>query len=141
MPRAAQTEIRLRLVVEAPVPGVVYSLQDKQNQPVDAKSSASSTPLAFEFPVRLTAGNGFSGHHVRREGATRRFVYVAVGKQAGDATSCWDRRMKIDIHTITPELLDEAVRGKVLEATIAGAGKDGTPACATVSPIRGWRGV
>lgn len=141
VPRAALAEIRMRVVVEAPVPGVVYSLQGKQNQPIDAKSSANSMPLAFEFPVRIVTGRSFSGAHVRREGPTRRFIYVAVGKQAGDASLCWDRRMKIDIHTITKRLLDEAVSGKVLEASIAGAGKDGTPACATVSPIRAWRAV
>jgi hypothetical protein len=141
MPRAAQTEIRMRLIVEAPVSGVVYSLQNKQNQPIDAKCSAGNASLVFEFPVRLATGNRFSGEHVRREGPTRRSIYVAVGKQAGDATSCWDRRIKIDIHTITRSLLDEALNGKILEASIRGAGQDGTPACATVSPTRAWRAV
>ena len=61
------------------------------------------------------------------------FIYIAIGKQAGDAASPWSRRMKIDIHTITQSLLDQALAGKVLEATIPGTGKDGTPACATVA--------
>jgi Family of unknown function (DUF5990) len=137
--RAEQIEIRLRLVVEAPVSGVVYSLQNKRNQPVDAKRSTSPAPLVFEFPIRLGAGPSFTGEHVRREGPKRRFVYVAIGKQAGDTTSCWDRRMKIDIHTIAQPLLDKAVKGTVLEGAVAGAGRDGAPACATVALIRGWR--
>jgi hypothetical protein len=41
--------------------------------------------------------------------------------------------MKIDIHDITPELLDRAANEKaVIETTVIGTDKDGTPACATV---------
>jgi ABC-type sugar transport system substrate-binding protein len=36
--------------------------------------------------------------------------------------------MKIDVHTIGVELVAAAVRGKVLEVVVAGAGADGTPA-------------
>jgi hypothetical protein len=39
MARPPQTEIRMRLVIENPVAGVVHSLQSKENQPVDAKAS------------------------------------------------------------------------------------------------------
>jgi hypothetical protein len=139
--RADQSEITLRLVIEAPVPDVVYSLQDPKNQPVDARRSKRGAPIVFEFPIRVAPGPRFSGDQVRREGPERRFVYVAIGKQAGDATSCWDRRMKIDIHTIAQRLLDQAAKGRILEAVIAGTGTDGTPTCATVKPLRAWRAV
>ena len=43
--------------------------------------------------------------------------------------------MKIDIHDIDPGLLAEAAAGKgVIEITVEGTAKDGTPACATVRP-------
>lgn len=140
MARAPQPELRLRVVVEDPVAGVLHSLQDPRNHPIAAQRSTGA-PLVFEFAVRVAAGPRFLGAQVRREGPTRRFVYVAVGKPAGDAASCWERRMKIDIHTIAQPLIDQAVAGKVLEVVVAGAGKDGTPACATVTPKRAWRAV
>jgi hypothetical protein len=140
MPRADQTEIRMRLVIDSPVPGVAYSLQDKKSQPVDVKVSKGPA-LAFEFPIRIADGPKFFGEQVRSEGPERRFVYIAIGEQAGQKGSCWSRRMKIDIHTIPQALLDKAVRGKVLEATLKGTGKDGTPSCATVSPSQPWRAV
>jgi hypothetical protein len=48
--------------------------------------------------------------------------------------------MKIDIHDIDRALLDSAMQGGVLEATINGTASDGSPACATIRPVR-WRVV
>jgi hypothetical protein len=138
MARPPQTEIRIRLVIENPVAGVVHSLQNKDNTPVDAKASEAGAALTFEFPVRIAAGPKFYGEQVRSEGPERRFAYIAIGQLAGDKASCWSRRMKVDIHDIPRPLLDEAAQGKVLEGTIEGTGRDGTPACATVL-CRSWR--
>ena len=138
MARPPQTEIRMRLVLERPVPGVLHSLQDKKSQPVDPKVSASGEPLAFDFAVRIAPGPKFVGEQVRAEGPERRFVYVAVGGQAGDRASPWSRRMKIDIHDIPETLLDRAIAGGVLEGTIDGTLPDGSPACATIRPVT-WR--
>jgi hypothetical protein len=140
MARAARTEICMRLVIEDPVPGVVHSLQDKKSQPIDAKSSSGGEALTFDFRIRLAAGPKFYGEHVRTEGPERRFVYIAVGQQAGEGDSCWNRRMKINIHDIAPALLAKARNGKVLEALVQGTGKDCTPACASV-PVGSWRAV
>ncbi|HVY88114.1 MAG TPA: DUF5990 family protein [Hyphomonadaceae bacterium] len=141
MPKADQTEIRLRIVIENPVPGVAHSLQDKKNHPVDAKSSKGGKPLSFEFPVRIADGPKFYGEQVRPEGPERRFVYIAIGTLAGDPASCWTRRMKIDIHDIRPVLLEKAKKGKTLEIVINGTGKDGSPACATVKAEQSWKAV
>ena len=70
---------------------------------------------------------------MRSEGPERRFVYIGIGQGAGQKNTPWSRRMKIDIHTIPQALLDKAAKGKTLEAVINGTGKDGSPACATVS--------
>jgi hypothetical protein len=73
-----------------------------------------------------------------------RFVYVNAGTLAGQADSCWTRRAKVKTAGITPALVDEtlATPGAVLEARIAGAGRDGTPCCATVPLLDGgWRVV
>jgi hypothetical protein len=133
MARADQTEIRMRIVIDNPVAGVLHSLQSKDGYPLDPKRAQPSEPLAFEFPVRIAAGPQFFGDQIRREGPTRRFVYIRIGQSAGDHLSRWSRRMKIDIHDIDAALLAEAASGKIVQITVDGTGKDGTPACATVA--------
>ena len=129
-------EITLRLTIEDPVAGVRYSLQDKASQPVCALTAAAA-PLSFDVPVRVAdgpKGPRFLGPFVRSEGPERRFVYVAIGAQAGDRGSAWSRRAKIDIHTLPAELLARALDGAVLEARLPGRDKAGAPACATLKP-------
>jgi len=132
----ADTPITLRLTIADPVPGVRYSLQ-KDDAPFEPVTAADA-PLSFEVPIRLSDDNRVLGPFVRREGPARRFVYIRIGQSAGDHASCWTRRAKIDIHDIPPALLDKARAGAVLEVVLPGKGKDGTPACATVRPVKGW---
>jgi hypothetical protein len=139
MPRPEQTEIRARLVIEQPVPGVLHSLQ-QDDAPHDPKRSERGEPLSFDFPLRVADGPKFFGPFVRREGPMRRFVYVCIGTYAGDAESEWGRRMKIDIHDIDSGLLERAKQGGVLQGTFNGTAKDGSPACATIKPVI-WRVV
>jgi hypothetical protein len=139
MARADQTEIRARIVIEQPVPAVTHSLQE-DDAPLDPKTSRAGEPLAFDFPLRIAPGPKFFGPQVRREGPVRRFVYIRIGTSAGQHLSPWSRRMKIDIHDVDPPLLDKAARGGVLQGTINGTGRDGSPACATIKPVR-WRVV
>jgi hypothetical protein len=134
MSRADQIPVRMRIVIENPVPGVLHSLQSKEGHPLDPKRSKAGEPLTFDFPVRLAPGPKFFGDQVRREGPARRFVYIRIGQAAGDHLSPWSRRMKIDIHDLDPALLDRAAAGGgVVQITVQGTGKDGTPACATVA--------
>ncbi|RZI99928.1 MAG: hypothetical protein EON90_09615 [Brevundimonas sp.] len=135
----ADTPITLRLTITDPVPGVRYSLQqdDMPFEPV----TASDAPLSFDVPIRLSEDGRFLGPFVRREGPTRRFVYIRIGTSAGDHASEWSRRAKIDIQDIPAALLDQARAGKVLEVGLPGRGKDGSPACATVRPTINWRVV
>jgi hypothetical protein len=136
MPKADQTEIPMLIVIENPVPGVLHSLQTGDTGVLDPKRSNAGEPLNFDFPVRIAPGPKFFGDQVRREGPTRRFVYIRIGTSAGDHASEWSRRMKIDIHDTPQDLLDRAMAGEgVVELTIDGTGKDGTPACATVKVV------
>jgi len=120
-----------------PWAGVVHSLQDKKNHPIDSKLSGDGADLIFDFGIRVAPGPRFLGEHVRSEGPERRFVYICVGKSAGDPSSCWSRRMKIDIHDVPAALLEQALKGQTLVASIPGTATDGTPSCATVRP-RSW---
>lgn len=136
----ADTPITLRLTIADPVAGLHYSLQDKKNAPVDAVI-AGEGPLSFDVRVRLSDDGRMLGPFVRTEGPTRRFVYIAIGGQAGGDEPVFSRRAKIDVHDIPADLLTLAREGHVLEAVVPGRGKDGSPACATVQPIKGWRQV
>lgn len=94
--------------------------------------------MAFELPITLQADGRMTGPFVRREGSVRRFVYIRIGTSAGDHAAAWSRRAKIDIHDIPRGLL---VPDALLEVHLPGRGKDGSPACATVRPVIGWRAV
>lgn len=132
-----QIPVQMRIVIETPVPGVLHSLQSKDGHPLDPKVTQSGEPLTFDFPVRVAPGPKFFGEQVQREGPTRRFVYIRIGQSAGDPSSPWSRRMKIDIHDLEQALLDRATEaGGVVEMIVNGTGKDGSPACATVRPTR-----
>ena len=135
----ADTPINLRLTIADPVPGVRYSLQkdDAPHEPV----TATEAPLSFDVPILLADDNRMLGPFVRREGKERRFVYIRIGTSAGDHASEWSRRAKIDIHGIPPALLERARAGAVLEVVLPGKGKDGSPACATVRTVEGWKAV
>jgi hypothetical protein len=130
--------ITLRLEIRDPVPGVAYSLQTKTGAPVKAVV-AGGGPIAFDVPVRLAPGPRFLGDFVRSEGPTRRFVYIAIGGQAGQSPSPCSGRAKVDIQDVPDDLLAEALAGKVLAVTLPGRGKGGGPALATLKPIDGWR--
>ena len=136
MARADQVPVQLRIAIESPVAGVLHSLQAKDGHPLDPKGSKTGEPLSFDVPIRVAPGPKFFGDQVRREGPIRRFVYVRIGQSAGDPKSPWSRRMKIDIHDLGQDLLDRASSaGGVIQITVNGTAKDGSPACATVRPI------
>lgn len=136
MAQTGHSVINLRIVIERPVIGVLHSLQAKDESPLDPKCSREGEALPFDFQIRMGAGPKFFGDQVRREGPVRRFVYIRVGQLAGDPTSPWSRRMKIDIHDIGNDLLDLAAKsGGVIETTVIGTASDGTPTCATVRPM------
>jgi hypothetical protein len=137
---AAGQTIMLRLRIRDPVSGVAYSLQDKKSQPVEP-AIAGPGPIAFDVPVRVAPGPRFLGEFVRSEGPERRFVYIAIGEQAGQNPCVWSRRIKVDIHALPADLIAAALAGKVLEADLPGRDKDGGPACATLRPLQGWRAV
>ncbi len=135
-----ESAITLRLTIADPVPGVRYSLHDPKSIPVEPRT-AEAGPLVFDVPVRLHPDGRLTGPFVRREGPSRRFVYIAIGTAAGDWGSIWSRRAKIDVHNIPAALLDQARTGRILAVDLPGHDCKGGPACATVRPLDGWRAL
>lgn len=137
MGKEAQIEIPMRIVIENPAAGVLFSLQSGDAGVLDPKRSANGEPLAFDFVVRVAPGAKFFGDQIRREGPERRFVYIRVGQSAGDFASPFSGRMKIDVHDTPQNLLDRAMAGEGgVELVVDGTGRNGGPAYATVKVVR-----
>lgn len=129
---AARRQLILRLVLTAPPPGVLFSLQDKDGSPVDAVMS-DGLDLAFDIPVDVADGDGgprYFGPFVRANSGEK-FVYIASGGQAGQKNTEWTRRLKVMLASIPADL---AANGGRIEARIPGTMKDGGPVCAAYRP-------
>ncbi|HEX6163101.1 MAG TPA: DUF5990 family protein [Vicinamibacterales bacterium] len=137
-------EAAFRITVLDPPRGVVFRLQRGRSELVPP-SKESGSALTFDFTLRVESG---ADGQLRLLGPfaqgppAKRFVYVNSGKQAGQAESCWDRRAKVQLGSVDASLIEQATTsGAVIEAQIAGTGRDGGPACATVPLVSGWRVV
>jgi hypothetical protein len=134
-------ELTLRIRIEHPPRDVDFALQKGSGagyQPVQTQRS-NGDDLVFEFePVIRQAKSGSGpalvGPFVQGP-PEQRFVYIDIGTRAGQADSCWSRRLKIPLSGIDAQAIE---RGGVLEARVPGTGRDGTPSCATVKGFTGW---
>ncbi len=141
-------DLLLRIVVEAPVPGVAMALQrgPSATATLIGPIHASAEVLTFDFEVTVS-GSGVDGAP-RLLGPfvqgppTGRFVYVNSGTYAGETGSIWQRRAKVPLTGLSWPPIEALPPGGRLEARIAGKARDGGPACASVALLPpGWRGV
>lgn len=135
MAGGGKDNVTLHLSVLTPPKGVAHCLQGKDGENVDIRMSTGKT-MDFEIPIRLEEGKSgwrFLGDHVRTEGKTRRFVYVAIGQGAGQKDTLWSRRAKVDLPEITAAMTKKASAGMLaLDGSYEGTDKKGEPSCATV---------
>lgn len=142
MPRALQPALRLRITVVEPAAGVAMKMQVGRCELADPVTKRVDA-LVFEFTVNVADARckppRFVGPYTQGP-ADGRFVYINVGTSAGQSGSAWTRRIKVPLYSITPALLDDALAapGGVLATRIAGTGRDGSPACATVPLLTPW---
>ncbi len=142
--KAQARELMLRIIVEQPPPGVDYALQKGSGSLYERvqKQRSEGSDLAFEFTpiIRDGVSDGMAalgGPFV--QGPPRlRFVYIDIGACAGQADSCWSRRLKIPLAGLSMKML---AAGGVFEARVPGTGRDGGPSCATVKDFEGWKPV
>jgi uncharacterized protein DUF5990 len=141
-----ERELNLRIILESPPAGVDYALQKGRGGDYETIQTQRSKgrDLHFEFKVRAKAGGkgaapNFLGPFV--QGPTgERFVYIDIGTYAGQTGTCWSRRLKIPLRGITWQMIEGLTDAEsFLETHVAGAGKDGSPSCATPKPFRGWK--
>jgi hypothetical protein len=120
---------------------VVFALQRGRRE-LGPAALSSGKDLRFDFTLlanRAPDGSPrFSGEFVQGP-AGGKFVYVNSGTLAGQAGSCWTRRAKVGLQTLSWATLDRALaaEGRLLQARIAGVSGDGGPACASVPLLDG----
>ena len=137
----ADREVALRIVLIDPPSGVLFALQRGKAEIVSPTLSKGKD-LAFELTARVQEGKdspNFLGPFVQGPRGGK-FIYVRSGTLAGQADTGWTRRAKVGLQGITRKLIDRATAGsgRVLEARIAGTGRDGGPSCGTVPLSSGW---
>lgn len=109
-----------------------------------APTAHSAARALFELvvPVRETPQGSLLTGTLIQGPAGSKFIYVNIGRQAGDASSPFDRRVKVSLAGVSVALLQRAMeRDAALEVEYSGIGPDGTPACATVPLDPDWHVV
>jgi len=136
-------EIGIRIRVLRPLAGVSMQVQrgrDELLPPIQENDKE----LVFEFPITVDLSSGdpnFLGKYAQGP-KDQRFIYVNSGTYAGQHHSCWARRAKISLMSVTrPQVEDLIASNGRLETSFPGTGgRDGGPTCATVKGIE-WRVV
>jgi hypothetical protein len=95
-----EAEVRLRMVLTSPPPGVDFGIQSGKGSKYQTIQTQRSKGKDLSFDCTITAKDNrddglpnFLGPLVQ-EPPTGRFIYIDVGKLAGHADSYWERRIK-----------------------------------------------
>ena len=126
-------EIRLRIILKRPTPGVDFALQKgggSKYETVQKQRSSANADLKFEFPVTAKSDKDgapdFFGPFVQGVRGDR-YVYIDIGTYAGQTHTEWGRRLKVPLSRITWELVNSQ---STLVGDIPGTARDGGPSCA-----------
>ena len=136
-------EIAVRIRVLDPPAGVAMKVQRGKDELLDPIGE-SGPDLVFEFPINVDISGGspnFLGKYAQGP-RDARFVYVNSGTYAGQHITCWGRRAKLPLMSVTSQQIDDLLSnpGAVLETAFQGTGRDGGPTCASVKGLE-WRVV
>ncbi|WP_109488997.1 DUF5990 family protein [Occallatibacter savannae] len=142
-----ERELTFRVVLEKPPAGVDFALQKGKGSQYEIvqKQRSKGNDLRFEFTARAVLdGEGDApnllGQFVQGQPESR-FVYIGIGRFAGQTGTEWSRRLKVPLSGVSAEMVNEVGRrpNTILETHVPGTGKDGGPNCATVKPFAGWK--
>src|SRR5262249_47881238 len=102
-----ETELRLRIVLIAPPSGVDFGLQDGKGSAYKTiqKQRSKGDDLSFDCTVTVKDNRedglpNFLGP-LTQGPTTGRFIYIDIGRLAGQHDSCWERRIKVPLGGIT----------------------------------------
>ena len=139
--------INVHIVLENPSKAVVFGLQKGSGNQYETvqKQLFEGQNLHFECTIVVKKTSDaivpdFSSPYVQGN-KNERFIYLDIGKAAGQCDTIWSRRLKIPLRGITWEMVQTCLSNadNVLETHVAGIGKDGGPNCGTVKPFDGWQ--
>ena len=131
-------EIPIRIRVIRPMAGVTMQVQSGKDELLPP-TVHSANELVFEFEITAdlsAAVPNFLGKYAHGP-KDQRFIYVNSGRYAGQHGTCWDRRAKITLMSITLEEVEGVLAkpGLLLETAFQGIDRDGGPTCASVKGI------
>jgi hypothetical protein len=141
-----KTELTLLISLQNPPPGVDYGLQKGKGSVFEIvqKQRSVGSDLHFECKVDCKQTKdgklNLSGPFVQGP-PPERFLYIGIGRFAGQEDTPWSRRLKIPLSGIEKDMV-KALAGSpqtILQTRVPGTGKDGSPSCATVKPFKGWK--
>ncbi len=98
--------VTLRIIVLAPIAGVAYGVQDGKGTHYKVSLLQKSTERDLIFEIRVPAKKSTSGQPnftgaLAQGPPAARFVYLNIGKSAGQLDCAWDRRLKVPLTGIT----------------------------------------
>lgn len=131
-----EREITLRIILEKPTVGTDFGIQQGSghNYVTIQKQKSQGEDLTFVFSIKVKPQTEelpvFLGA-ITQGSPKERFVYIDIGRAAGQLNTLWSRRLKIPLKSITWELIQqlETTQPAVLEVRVPGVGKDGGPNC------------
>lgn len=144
MPSLPPEILPLRIIIEQPLPGVALALQHGKDG-LQLPTDTSPSRVVFDFAVRIgtqqaDGSPNFLGPFAQGPAAGR-FVYLGVGRRAGQAKSPCDGRMKVPLTGISQAQVKAVVdgSGKRLAVHVPGRNPKGGPTLATVKlPADAW---
>ncbi|MCC6329538.1 MAG: hypothetical protein IT174_13565 [Acidobacteria bacterium] len=134
-------EVPFRIIVTGPLSGVEMKIQKGRNELI-GPATDSRAKKVFEFSLLADLDPSvpnFLGPFAQGP-KDARFIYLNSGTSAGQFGSCWTRRAKLSLMSISKELVESVLRspGARFETAIHGIGRDGGPICAGVKGLE-WR--
>ena len=131
-------EVPFRIIIKDPIAGVAMLIQKGRSELIEPSVSNSAEKI-FDISIRGVIENGspnFLGPFAQGP-KDARFVYVNSGTYAGEGHSCWSRRAKLSLMSITEQQIEEILSDQtlVLTTAIQGRGHDGGPVCASVKGL------
>ena len=120
--------MKLRVTILNPPPGVLFSLQDRNNT-LHQQTLSTGADITFELEIELDAAGRAKGKFAMGPPAAR-FLYINSGTYGGQTETPYGRRAKLPL-TNLPDCPFAATQ-------IHGRAKDGGPMCATVPLLGGW---
>jgi hypothetical protein len=143
--RPERFELPIRIVAQSPVPGVAMALQSGHGSKVALVSPASQTAGAVTFDLEVTVAGALTDGRPRLLGPCvqgppeARFVYLPLGRYAGQADCEWGGRLKVPLGGLTWDDIEALPPGDRLVAGFEARSPKGGPWLASVRLLPpGW---